>query len=133
MVRAAHDVAPTQRRVSLAHPEMVAVDASLGARGPDGRLPTQATLTTVLNLSSARVVGCSSGVGRSRSPFEKVRCHLGVETHRQWNDLAIARTTPMLMKLFSLVCLIAYQWRESSATLPRSTAWYLKSYATFSD
>ena len=37
------------------------------------------------------------------------------------------------MGLFSLVCLMVYQWRERWTALPRSTAWYLKSHATFSD
>jgi len=36
-----------------------------------------------------------------------VRRHLGVETQRQWSDLAIARTTPCLLALFSLVTLWA--------------------------
>ena len=33
--------------------------------------------------------------------FPEVRTHLGVETQRQWSDLAIARTTPVLRGLFS--------------------------------
>ena len=33
--------------------------------------------------------------------FQEVRTHLGVETQRQWSDLAIARTTPVLLGLFS--------------------------------
>ena len=33
--------------------------------------------------------------------FQEVRAHLGVETQRQWSDLAIARTTPTLLGLFS--------------------------------
>ncbi|WP_043758435.1 hypothetical protein, partial [Imhoffiella purpurea] len=65
--------------------------------------------------------------------FEETRRHLGVETQRQWSDLAIARTTPVLLALFSLVCLMVYQWRERWDTLARSTAWYLKPQATFSD
>ncbi|MEA3642211.1 MAG: hypothetical protein VBE63_20050 [Lamprobacter sp.] len=60
-------------------------------------------------------------------------CHLGVETQRQWIDLAIARTTPVLMDLFSLACLMVHRWREYWPTLARSSAWYLKPEATFSD
>ncbi len=56
-----------------------------------------------------------------------------VETQRQWSDLAIARTTPVLMALFSLVCLMVHRWREHWPTLARSSAWYLKPEATFSD
>jgi hypothetical protein len=37
----------------------------------------------------------------------EVRRHLGVETQRQWSDLAILRTTPALFGLFSLVTLWA--------------------------
>ena len=29
--------------------------------------------------------------------FEEARAHLGIETQRQWSDLAIARTTPVLL------------------------------------
>jgi len=35
--------------------------------------------------------------------FHEVRTHLGVETQRQWADLAILRITPALLGLFSLV------------------------------
>ena len=38
--------------------------------------------------------------------FEETREHLGVETQRQWSDKAIARSTPVLMGLYSLVCLM---------------------------
>jgi hypothetical protein len=100
---------------------------------PEGRLPTQAFFTTDLNMAPARVVELFVQRWSLEVTFEEVRRHLGVETQRQWNDLAIARTTPMLMALFSLVCLMVYRWRERWDTLPRSAAWYLKSHATFSD
>lgn len=41
--------------------------------------------------------------------FEEARAHLGMETQRQWSDLAIARTTPILLGLFSLVTTLAHQ------------------------
>ena len=34
--------------------------------------------------------------------FQQAHAHLGVETQRQWSDRAIARTTPVLLGLFSL-------------------------------
>ncbi|RYE22146.1 MAG: hypothetical protein EOP45_08655 [Sphingobacteriaceae bacterium] len=37
--------------------------------------------------------------------FKEVRTHLGMETQRQWSDKAIARTTPLLMGLFSITTL----------------------------
>ncbi len=66
--------------------------------------------------------------------FEETRRHLGVETQRQWADRAIARTTPALFALFSLVCLMALRLVAMGHALPiRMTAWYRKSKATFSD
>jgi hypothetical protein len=41
--------------------------------------------------------------------FEEPRAQLGVETQRQWSDLAIVRTTPALLGLFSLVILWAQE------------------------
>ncbi len=63
--------------------------------------------------------------------FAEVRRHLGVETQRQWSDLAIARTTPALLGLFSLVTLWAGATR--GGVRPRSAAWYPKPRPTFSD
>ena len=65
--------------------------------------------------------------------FQEVRTHLGVETQRQWNDLAIARTTPCLLGLFSLVTLLAHRLVEQQAQPVRQAAWYAKPEATFSD
>jgi hypothetical protein len=65
--------------------------------------------------------------------FHEVRTHLGVETQRQWSDLAIRRSTPALLGLFSLVTLLAHQ-RVRRGRLPlRQVAWYVKSHPTFSD
>jgi hypothetical protein len=66
--------------------------------------------------------------------FEESRRHLGLETQRQWSDRAIARTTPILFGLFSLVCLMTQRLTAAGATLaPRTTAWYAKTEITFSD
>ena len=65
--------------------------------------------------------------------FREVRVHLGVETQRQWSDLSIARTTPALLGLFSLVTVLAHQ-RARRKQLPiHQTAWYSKPRPTFSD
>jgi len=66
--------------------------------------------------------------------FEESRAHLGIETQRQWSDKAIARTTPCLMSLFSLICLFAVEMLKRQTLPILSTAWYnKKSEATFSD
>ena len=65
--------------------------------------------------------------------FEEARAHLGVETQRQWSKSAIARTTPVLLALFSLVTLIAQQRLTAQAMPIRCSAWYRKTHPTFSD
>jgi hypothetical protein len=64
---------------------------------------------------------------------EEARTHLGMETQRQWNDRAMARTTPALLSLYSIITLTAQQLIEKGATCMRSTAWYGKTRPTFSD
>jgi hypothetical protein len=56
-----------------------------------------------------------------------------METQRQWNDRAIARTTPALVSLSSIITLTAHLLTEKGATCVRSTAWYSKRRPTFSD
>jgi hypothetical protein len=64
--------------------------------------------------------------------FREVRAHLGVETQRQWSDRAIARTTPALLGLFSLVTLLAHAQIPVVGPIRRS-AWYCKPVPTFAD
>jgi DDE superfamily endonuclease len=64
--------------------------------------------------------------------FEEARAHLGLETQRQWSTPAIARTTPCLLGMFSLVVLMAHALHPDH--LPtRQTAWYCKAEPTFVD
>jgi hypothetical protein len=65
--------------------------------------------------------------------FAEVRRHLGVETQRQWTDLAIARTTPALLGLFSLITLWAHEIVTAEPVFPRRAAWYRKTDVTFSN
>jgi hypothetical protein len=65
--------------------------------------------------------------------FAEVRRHLGVETQRQWSDKAIARTTPALLGLFSLVTLWTSDPGVRRLARPRGAAWYQKRDLTFSD
>ncbi len=56
-----------------------------------------------------------------------------METQRQWSGRAIARTTPALLGLYSLVALWADELQRGSPILPRAATWYAKRAATFSD
>ena len=65
--------------------------------------------------------------------FEESRAHLGFETQRQWSDLAIERTPPCLLSLYSLVALLAHGLYLDGRLAVRQSAWYAKEQATFSD
>ena len=66
--------------------------------------------------------------------FEELRAHLGMETQRQWSERAIARTTPALFGLFSVVTLAAdILIEQCGAMAPRTTAWYDKTSPSFAD
>lgn len=59
--------------------------------------------------------------------FAETRAHLGIETQRQWSDKAIARTTPMLMVLLSILVLVAVKMDETKKLLVQeTTSWYDK-------
>jgi hypothetical protein len=65
--------------------------------------------------------------------FAEARAHLGLETPRQWSDQASARTTPVLLALFSLVTLLALRLSQDGPLPVPITAWYHKAEPTFSD
>ena len=62
-----------------------------------------------------------------------MRTHLGVETQRQWSDLAIASTTPVLLGLFSWTTLAAHALQNQCPISQRTAAWYDKPSPTFVD
>jgi len=101
---------------------------------PTDQHPPMAVFSTDLDLPIEQIIARLVRRWNVEVTFEETRRHLGVETQRQWSDLAIARTTPALFALFSLVCLMAYRLVALGHPLPiRVTAWYRKSEATFSD
>ena len=59
--------------------------------------------------------------------FAETRAHLGIETQRQWSDQAIARTTPLLMALLSILVLVAVKMHETKKlVVQETTSWYDK-------
>jgi hypothetical protein len=65
--------------------------------------------------------------------FQEMHTHLGFQTQRQWSDRAIARTSPCLFGLFSVITLLAHHLSQGSSIPTRSAAWYTKQHPTFSD
>lgn len=102
-------------------------------RDPKGKFKTQALLSTDLSVTPVQMIKWFVLRWQLEVTFHEVREHLGVETQRQWSDLAIVRTTPALLALFSLVTLIAHQHAKRRKLPIRQAAWYHKAQPTFSD
>jgi hypothetical protein len=77
-------------------------------RDPKGCFRPQALLCTDLTTKPEQIVKWFVMRCRVEVTFHEVCTHLGVESQRQWSDLAIARTTPILLGLFSMVTLMAH-------------------------
>ncbi len=102
-------------------------------RDPAGIRKPQAFLCTDLTATPAAILGWFVYRWSMETTFQECREHLGVETQRQWSDLAIARATPALLGLFSLITLWAAEAKVAVFLHPRSAVWYTKQAATFSD
>jgi hypothetical protein len=102
-------------------------------RDPDSRFEPQALLCTDPTVSAHQIVAWFVLRWQLEVTFHEARTHLGVETQRQWSDRAIARTTPVLLGLFSLVALAAREFLGDGSLLTRQTAWYAKPLPTFAD
>lgn len=75
-------------------------------RNPQGKFEPQAFLCTDLAATPEQILLWFRQRWQVEVTFEEVRAHLGVETQRQWSEIAILRTTPALFALFSLCCFI---------------------------
>jgi hypothetical protein len=93
-------------------------------RDPRGELAPQAFLCTDLDTAPVDILQWFVSRWQLEVTFQESRAHLGVETQRQWADLAIMRTTPALLGLFSLVTLSAHDLAAGRALPPRTAAWY---------
>jgi len=93
----------------------------------------EALLCTDAALSSEQILAYFSRRWTMEVTLEESRAHLGVETQRQWSDPAIARTTPVLLGLFSVVALWADKLCKQQVLNMEQTAWYHKQHITFSD
>jgi hypothetical protein len=102
-------------------------------RDPQKKFSTQALLSTKLEAEPVEILAWFVRRWQMEVTFEEVRAHLGVETQRQWSDLAIARTTPCLLGLHALISLLAARLLKQRKLPARGAAWYAKERATFSD
>ena len=93
----------------------------------------EAICSTDLELAPSAIIGMFVMRWNIEVLFEEVRRHLGVETQRQWSDLAIERTTPCLFALFSIATLYGLRLWNTKKLRAEGAAWYEKDHLTFSD
>src|SRR5687767_6255607 len=102
-------------------------------RDPQNRFDPQALLCTDPGREPLQIVRWFVQRWQVEVTFREVRDHLGVETQRQWSDRAIARTTPCLLALFSIVALLAARLDRCARSAVQIDAWYRKPRPTFTD
>ena len=102
-------------------------------RDPKGEFVSQALLCTDPAVAPAQILEWFVLRWQLEVTFQEVRSHLGVETQRQWSDRAIARTTPVLMGIFSWIALATHLLQKQRPLIQRTAAWYTKPAPTFID
>ena len=102
-------------------------------RDPEGKREPKAYFSTDQAQSALEIVEDFVKRWSIEVTYEESRAHLGVETQRQWSDLAIERSTPCLLGLYSLVVLLGLALHPDGQIPLQQAAWYPKAQATFSD
>ena len=102
-------------------------------RDPRHRFDPQALLCTDPARDASQIARWFVRRWQVEVTFREARDHLGVETQRQWSDRAVARTTPCLLGLFSIVTLLAARLDRRARFGVRTDAWYRKPRPTFAD
>jgi len=97
---------------------------------PAGCFESAALMSTDVNLSAVPIIEEFVKRWSIEVTFREVREHLGVETQRQWSDKAIARETPALFGLYSIIILIGLKLGKITA---KESAWHSKRWLAFSD
>lgn len=97
-----------------------------------GKKPV-ALLSTDIHLNVEEIISYFIRRWSMEVTFKEVREQLGVESQRQWSDRAIARETPALMGLFSIVTLWANSLNKRKLLDVQLSSWYKKEHPSFSD
>jgi hypothetical protein len=102
-------------------------------RDPQGTFKPQALWSTTPEHTPERMLPWVVRRWTSEVTLEEARAHLGMETPRQWKERAIGRTTPVLLRRYSIITWTAHLLFQKGANGVRSTAWHPKTRPTFSD
>jgi hypothetical protein len=102
-------------------------------RDPSDKRPSKAIFSTDPGQTAEQIIRDFMKRWSLEVTFEESRAHLGIETQRQWSDLAIERSTPLLFGLYSLVTLFGRALHPDGQMPVAQVAWYRKQTATFRD
>jgi hypothetical protein len=102
-------------------------------RDPLGKRPPKAIFSTDPTQTAEQIIRDFMKRWSLEVTFEESRAHVGIETQRQWSDLAIERSTPLLFGLYSLVTLFGRALHPDGHIPVAQAAWYRKQIATFRD
>jgi hypothetical protein len=102
-------------------------------RDPAGKRPPKALFSTDPTQTAEQIIRDFMKRWSLEVTFEEGRAHVGIETQRQWSDLAIERSTPLLFGLYSLVALFGHALHPDGKIPIAQAAWYRKPTATFRD
>jgi hypothetical protein len=100
---------------------------------PEGKLRMEAFCCPDLQATPVQILEWVVRRWSVEVTCEEGRTQLGLETQRQRSDQAIARTTPVLLGLFSRVTLLALPLSPDGPIPVPMTAWYHKAEPTCSD
>ena len=100
-------------------------------RDPQGEFDPQAWLGTDVMADPVQILAWCVLRWRLEVTWQEARAHVGLETQRPWKAQAMARTTPALLGLFSIVTLMAGQLAPEHALPVRQAAWSRTSLPTF--
>jgi hypothetical protein len=102
-------------------------------RDPNQCFEPQALLSTDLDHTPEQILTWLIRRWTMEVTREEARAHLGMDTQRQWNARAMARTTLALVSLYVIITLAAHQLLRKESTIVRVRAWYVKIRPTFAD
>jgi hypothetical protein len=100
---------------------------------PERKLRMEAFFRTDLQATLAQILAWIVRRWSVEVTCEEARAHCGVETQRPWSDRAIARTTPVLLALCSIVTRVTLRLSQDGPIPVQATAWYHKAEPTFAD
>jgi len=91
---------------------------------PDGKNVAETFFSTDVSNYPKQIINWFVLRWNIEVTLEESRSRLGDETQRQWSYKAIQRTTPLLMGLYSLLTLVAFETK--AILVHETTSWYDK-------